>query len=201
MQEGGRIPDDAHLIPLSTPPAVRSRIIASIKRMVATMTGTQLVPVRLLEVDDDQVSEGRLAFAENPPSDVLKTKIHTDHPNGAIELVETILCVEDGELDAGVERYRLYLGVEPQTEGKAIGFDLGGGGITIISKSHLTDLLPGEALPSLPGFVGYVVKVYDLSVTRLHLESKGFPVIETAGGDIFVPSASLLGITLIFRQG
>jgi hypothetical protein len=43
---------------------------------------------------------------------------------------------DDGELDAGVERYRLYLGVEPQTEGKAIGFDLGGGGITIISKSH-----------------------------------------------------------------
>lgn len=248
VQEGGRIPDDAHLIPLSAPPAVRSRIIDSIKRTVVTIsgcltrfegthilvfstinaitsaarleqekvghggvntvqrpvktkTGTQMIPVRLLEVDDDQVSEGRLAFAENPPSNVLRTKIHTDHPNGAIELVETILCVEDPELIACVERYQLYLGVEPQTEGREIVFDIGGGRITIISKSHLTDALPGEALPSLPGFIGYVVKVRDLSVTRLYLESNGFSVLETAKGDVFVPGASLYGTTLIFRQG
>ncbi len=38
-QEGGRIPDDAQLIPLAAPPAVRSRIIASIKRTVATISG------------------------------------------------------------------------------------------------------------------------------------------------------------------
>lgn len=131
------------------------------------MTGTQMVPVCLLEVDNEQVSEGRLAFAENPPSDVLKTKILTDHPNGAIELVETILCVEDPELIAYVQRYQLYLGVEPQTERREIVLDLDAGRISIISKSHLTDLLPGEELSSLPGFVGYVVKVRDLSVTRL----------------------------------
>ncbi|MDQ0060534.1 hypothetical protein J2T14_002706 [Paenibacillus harenae] len=80
-------------------------------------------------------------------------------------------------------------------------FDLGGGRITIIPKSRLTDLLPGEALPSLPGFAGYTVKVHNLSVTRQHLESNGFPVIETARGDVFVPGASLIGTALAFRQG
>ncbi|MDQ0115153.1 VOC family protein [Paenibacillus harenae] len=248
VQEGGRIPHDAHFIPLSAPPAVLSRIIASIKRTVATIsrclarfegthilvfstsdaitsaarldqgkvghggvntiqrpvetsTGTQMVPVRLLEIDDEQVSEGRLAFAENPPSEALQTQIHTKHPNGAIELVEAILCVEDGELDACAARYRLYLGTQPQKEGEVCEFDLGSGRITIISKSRLTDLLPGEALPSLPGFAGYTVKVHNLSVTRQHLESNGFPVIETARGDVFVPGASLIGTALIFRQG
>lgn len=39
VQEGGRIPDNAHLISLSAPPAVRSRIIDSIKRTVATISG------------------------------------------------------------------------------------------------------------------------------------------------------------------
>jgi hypothetical protein len=39
VQEGGRIPEDAHLIPLSAPPSIRSQIIASIKRAVATIAG------------------------------------------------------------------------------------------------------------------------------------------------------------------
>jgi catechol 2,3-dioxygenase-like lactoylglutathione lyase family enzyme len=248
VREGGIIPDDAHFISLSAPPAALSRIIDSIRRTVATISrclarfegthilvlsssdvnaaaarldqgkvghggintvqrpvetsaGTQLIPVRLLEIDDEQVSEGRLAFAENPLSDTLQAQIHTDHPNGAIELVEAILCVEDGELDACVARYRHFLGIEPRTEGFAEVFDLGGGQISIIPESRLTDLLPGEALPSLPGFAGYAVTVHNLSVTRGHLEACGFPVIETKKGDIFVPAASLLGTAIIFRQG
>ncbi|WP_256720873.1 MULTISPECIES: VOC family protein [Paenibacillus] len=247
VQEGGRIPDDAHFIPLTAPPAVLPRIIASIKRTVATIsrcldrfegthilvfstsesaisaarldtgrvghggvntiqrpvetsTGTQLVPVRLLEIEDEQVSEGRLAFAENLPLDTGLKQIHTDHPNGAIELVEAILCVEDGEFDAYVTRYQLYSGTPPELEGKACVFDLGGGRIMIMPESHITDLLPGEVFTSSPGFAGYAVKVRDLAFTRLHLESNGFPVVETARGDICVPSASLLGTALIFTE-
>jgi len=247
VQEGGRIPEDAHFIPLTAPPAVLPRIIASIKRTVATITrcldrfegthilvfstseadtsaarldagsvghggvntiqrpmetsaGTQLVPVRLLEIEDEQVSEGRLAFAENLPLDAGLKQIHTEHPNGAIGLVEAILCVEDKAFDAYVTRYQLYLGTPPQQEGKARVFDLEGGRIKLIPESHVTDLLPGEAFTSSPRFAGYAVKVRDLAFTRRHLESNGFPVVETARGDIFIPSASLLGTALIFTQ-
>ncbi|QYR21371.1 VOC family protein [Paenibacillus sp. sptzw28] len=174
--------------------------VLTVQRPVETSSGTQLVPVRLLEIDDEHVIEGRLAFAENPPLDALQTQIKTDHPNGATELVEAILCTGDGEFDPCVARYRLYLGVEARTEGEARVFDLGGGRITIIPDSRLTDLLPGEALPSLPGFAGYTVKVRDLHATRRHLEAHGFPMIETARGDVVVPGASLLGTAIIFRQ-
>lgn len=65
---------------------------------------------------------------------------------------------------------------------------------------HDMKTIPGEAFTSSPGFAGYAVKVRDLAITRRHLESNGFPVVETARGDIFVPSASLLGTALIFTQ-
>jgi len=60
--------------------------------------------------------------------------------------------------------------------------------------------LPGEDAPPLPGFVGYVVEVRDISDTRKYIEGNGFPVIETAEGDIFVPALAALGTAIVFRQ-
>ncbi|AGN70586.1 VOC family protein [Paenibacillus caseinilyticus] len=248
VQEGTEIPQDAHCVSLSVPPAALPSVIASIKktvnkisrclarfegthivvfcssdvtasaarmdhervghgnvntvqRPVETQSGTQLAPVRLLEIEDEQVSEGRLAFAEDQSQDTLRTRIRTEHPNGALGVAEAILCVQDGELDTYVSRYQLYLGIESRTEKGLSVFDLAGGRMTIIPESRLTNLLPGETLPSLPGFVGYAVKVSNLSVTQRYLEAHEFPVIEMETGEIFVPGASLHGTALIFRQG
>lgn len=162
--------------------------------------GTQLVPIRYLEIDGDNVLEGRLAVSENPPSLIVEKQVHANHPNGATDLVESILCVDDSELDEFIRRYGRYLECEIQTDGVAYFFDLEGSRITIVPESRLSERLPGEMAPPVPGFAGYVVAVRDISHTRSYLERNGFPVVETASGDLFVPAASALGTAIVFRK-
>jgi hypothetical protein len=171
-----------------------------IQRPVETTDGKQLVPLHYLEIDGEDVPEGRLAIAENPSLDILKTQAHMNHPNGAIELVEIILCVADSQLDDFTKRYRRYLGQDAQIEEAKRIFDLSGAHITIVPESRLNDILPGEVSPPLPGFVGYAVTVHDISDTRKYIEGNGFPVVETKNGDIFVPAYAFLGTAIIFRQ-
>ena len=130
----------------------------------------------------------------------MQTQTHINHPNGAIELVEAILCVSDSELDDFIKRYRRYLGRDARSEGVARIFDLESARIRIVPGSRLASILPGEDAPPLPGFVGYVVEVRDISDTRKYIEGNGFPVIETAEGDIFVPAFAALGTAIVFRQ-
>lgn len=247
VKDDGRIPHDANLVSLQAPPAVLPRILANIKRTVATiskslsrfegthilcfyipnakvaaahfdqigighsgvnstqrpvetLTGMQMIPLNYLELDGEEAPEGRLAIAENPPLDILQAQSHMEHPNGAFVLVEVILCVADNELNDFLKRYRRYLGIDARTKGTLHVFDLKGARITIVPSSRLTDILPGEVAPPLPGFVGYAVEVHDISTTRKYIEGNGFPVVETVEGDIFVPAASALGTAVIFKQ-
>lgn len=162
--------------------------------------GIQLVPVRYLEIDGDNLLEGRLAVAENPPSTIMEKQVHPSHPNGATDLVESILCVDDSELDEFTRRYGRYLECEAQTDGGAHFFNLEKARITIVPESRLSELLPGETAPPVPGFVGYVVAVRDITHTRYYLERNGVPVVEMASGDLFIPAASALGTAIVFRK-
>jgi hypothetical protein len=174
--------------------------VNSTQRPVETINGKQLVPLHYLEIDGEDVPEGRLAIVENPPINILKAQSHMNHPNGAIELVEVVLCVADAELDDFTKRYRRYLGQDAQKKGIKRIFDLNAAHITIVPESGLNVILPGEAAPSLPGFVGYAVAVHDISVTRKYIERNGFPVVETEEENIFVPAFASLGTAIIFKQ-
>jgi hypothetical protein len=166
-----------------------------------------MVPVDVLEIDGQDVPEGRLALADNPPLTVLGRQSQMNHPNGALEVVEIILCVTDEELDNFVKRYQRYLGcgvinqgVSRILQGVSRILALENARITIVAESALPALLIGEAVPPLPGFAGYTVTVRDKAATEKYLKENGFPVKETAWGDIFVPASAALGTAIIFRQ-
>ncbi len=174
--------------------------VNTVQRALEMSGGIQLIPVRYLEIDGDNVYEGRLAVAENPPSAIVEEQIPPNHPNGAMDLVESILCVNDSELDEFTRRYGRYLDYEVRTDGVTHIFNLEGARITIVPGSRLSELLPGEVAPPLPGFAGYAVAVSDISHTRSYLEENGLPIAETTSGDIFVPAASALGAAIVFRK-
>ncbi|MDK8179973.1 VOC family protein [Paenibacillus sp. UMB4589-SE434] len=174
--------------------------VNTVQRPLERSEGIQFVPVRYLEIDGG-VHEGRLAVAENPPSAIVVEQVHPNHPNGATDLIESILCVDDSELDEFIRRYGQYLECEVQTDGVAHIFNLAGSRITIVPRTRLSELLPGEMAPPVPGFAGYVVAVRDISHTRSYLERNDLPVAETASGDLFVPAASALGSAIVFKKG
>lgn len=171
-----------------------------VQRPIETTEGIKIMPLKVLEIDGEDVPEGRLAIADIPPIEILQAQTHMNHPNGATELIEIILCVAAPEIDDFTKRYKRYLGCDVIVDGVIRIFNLENARITIVPETHLNSILPGEAVPDLPGFAGYVVKVTDVTDTREYIESNGFQVKETPQGDIFVPSSEALGTALVFRQ-
>ena len=160
----------------------------------------QLVPMGVVEIDREDVPEGRLAVAEVPVSEPLGAQPSPQHPNGAVDLVESILCVPDAEIEEYVERYQRYLGRVACRDGVARVFDLRESCVKLIPASWLAMMLPGETAPALPAFVAYVVAVHNLGSARSLLESNGLVVNAEPSGGIFVPAKVALGAAVIFRQ-
>lgn len=162
--------------------------------------------VRYLETDSQEpygrpgtVPEGRVGLVADLDPDIQGARL-LDHPNGAAELVEAILCVGDQELPATQHRYEAYLGRTARQEGPSQVFDLDGAALTLVPSSALAAALPGERPPALPALVGYTVAVHDLALTRDLLRRNGLPVRETPTGDIFVPADAALGTAVVFRS-
>lgn len=174
--------------------------VNQVQRPIETTEGVKVLPLKVLEIDGEDVPEGRLAIADIPPLETLQAQTHMDHPNGAIELVEVILCAADTEIDDFTKRYQRYLGCDVKVDGAARIFDMENARITIVPESHLNRILQGEVVANLPAFAGYVVEVRDISMTRKYIESNRFQVKETPQGDIFVPASTALGTAIVFRQ-
>ena len=160
----------------------------------------QRVPMGIVEIDREDVPEGRLAVAEAPILDASQAQAVPIHPNGAGDLVESMLCVPDAETEAYVARYQRYLGRSARKDGATDVFDLSDSCVRLIPASRLEETLPGETAPALPAFVAYAVAVRDLDTTRRWLENNEFPVNTESGGGIFVPARAALGGAVIFRQ-
>lgn len=161
---------------------------------------SQLVPMGVVEIDQEDVPEGRLAVAETPVSEVRETQLSLQHPNGAVDLVESILCMPDAEIETFVKRYQRYLGRVARRDGATHIFDLQRSCVRLVPTSRLGDILPSETAQALPAFVAYTVAVRDPGSTRRLLESNGVVVHDTPTGDIFVPAKTALGTAVIFRQ-
>ncbi|WP_228974770.1 VOC family protein [Streptomyces sp. DH12] len=161
--------------------------VNTVGRPVETPNGMRTEPVRYLEIDG--APEGRVGVVADVDPKFQHTR-RLDHPNGAQELVEAVLCVPDGQLPLVRERYERYLGRPISAEGP----------VTLVAEADLPDLLPGELAPALPALVACTVAVPDIARTRALLAENGLPVRETARGEIFVPAEAALGAALIFRE-
>jgi hypothetical protein len=155
--------------------------------------GGEPVAIGWLEIDPD-APEGRLALAED-----LADGGRAEHPNGATDLVEVILCVPDADLDRHTRRYERYLAQPSREAGDVRTVALGADRVTLVAASALRRLLPGEPAPAEPAIVGYVVRVGDLDAVRERLGRAGLPARTTPAGDVLVPGAAVLGAAVVFR--
>ncbi|MFF8278070.1 VOC family protein [Streptomyces lateritius] len=188
-----------------TAAGVRHGGVNTVRRAAPHGAKVPVETVRYLEIDGDApgdrpgaVAEGRVGVVADMDADVQGSR-DLDHPNGAVGLVEAILCVADRELTAVQQRYETYLGRPARQEGAARVFDLEGAALTLVPESGLAAFLPGERPAALPALVGCTVAVRDLAVTRDLLRGNGLPLRETPSGDMFVPADAALGTAVLFR--
>jgi len=172
-----------------------------LQRPAATGEKTKHVSIGYVEIDSEPglSPEGRLALAEDGPANSAPLMGNQGHPNGAIELIESVLCVPDAELGDFVRRYARYLQRSAHSDGPLQVFDLGGTRVLIVPNSALDSVLPGEVPPDLPAFVGYGLAVHDLGATQDVLERAEFPVRTLPVGGLYVPATAALGAAVIFH--
>jgi hypothetical protein len=174
--------------------------VTRVQRSVGTGAQAKQISIGFAEIDSEPglSPEGRLALAEDGP--VNSTPLAArDHPNGAVELVESVLCVPDDDLSQYERRYSRYLQRPARTDGSLRTFDLDNSSVVIVPDSRLGSVLPGEVPLDLPAFVAYGLAVRDLSATRHVLERSEFPVLTSPFGGIFVPASAALGAAIIFH--
>lgn len=185
--------------------------VSTLQREVNTEEGTRMLRFRnvafggedltqRVEWPRGQMPEGGIQAAENLTAEYLFQERYMDHPNGAVDLVNVVLCVADGDLSAFERRYQKYLGRSARGHGDARVFELDQSRITLVPDSALDAVLPGEKAPALPAFVACGVAVRGLAAARSLLEKNGFPVVEAPDSGVFVPSSAALGGAVIFTQ-
>ena len=117
--------------------------------------GTKPVSIGYVEIESDpgRSPEGRLALAEDGSADFRALLANSAHPNGAMELVKSVLCVPDADLRDYERRYSRYLQRPARSNGPLRIFDLGSAQVVIVPNSALGTVLPDEVPPALPAFV------------------------------------------------
>jgi hypothetical protein len=185
--------------------------VSTLQREVDTADGPRMMRVRnvffggedssrpVVAWSASQLPEGGVQTVQNLTAEYLLQERYMDHPNGAVGVVDYILCVADEELPEFERRYQKYLGRPPRDDGPMRVFDVNDFRVTLVRDSDLEAVLPGERAPGLPAFVAYDVAVRDLAAARKQLEGNGFRVVE-AGSRVFVPAAEALGGAVMFSQ-
>jgi hypothetical protein len=181
--------------------------VNSVQRPVRTDGETLVETVRYLESDSADpdarrgaVAEGRVGVAANIDPRFQNTR-RLEHPNGAFDLVEVVVCAATADLAAVRARYENYLGYPAHAEGATQVFDLDDARLVLVPDSLLAERLPGERAPALPSLVACAFAVRDIEEARELLQSNGFRLGITDSGDPFVPADAALGAAIIFRQG
>ena len=159
----------------------------------------RLAEFRNIHTIQEKVPEGRMIFIQHLTRDVLWQSHLLDHPNGAVAMAETAVCVVD--LEATCARYTAMLAVDPTRHGADIAvYDLGNTKLYVLTEVGLGKWAPGVTAPTLPWVVGFGVRVKDLKVTQTYLEGQGLEINKHPYSAIWLKPNAALGVVLSFIQ-
>lgn len=173
------------------------------QREVPSPTEPRMEVIRTIELSGDdpgaaqQTPEAMVAVAQNLPTPGERSG---QHPNGAIGVVDCLLCAAADQLDDIQARYETILGRPARCEALTRVFPLGSGRLSLVAAPHLDSVLPGEQPPALPSLVAFAVAVRDLAATQTWLHAQDFPVVACPAGGVFVPGSAAPGVAIVFRQ-
>lgn len=171
----------------------------ALQRQIGTEDGEGTARFTVLRVPPEAMPEGRVQVVEQHTPELLWQERWLDHPNHAVGLNASIVCVEDPAEVAG--RFARFTDADFRWEGRvAVIEGSARGAVVILDPTTLKDYL-GIAPPILPWIAGVELLSDDLDATRAHLEASGFAVIEPRGHDaIAVKGPPEVGGIFIFAS-
>jgi catechol 2,3-dioxygenase-like lactoylglutathione lyase family enzyme len=173
--------------------------IAPLQRMAATPDGEKLAAFARIPLPPGEAPEGRIQLIQHLTPEILWQTHLLDHPNRAVALADTIVCVADP--DESMRRFARLTGVAASRIGKGWRFAFSQGRLTLVPSAQLADALPGAQAAALPFIAGYVVTTDDRNHAVLSLLKKNGIAWSQRGDDIIVGAPDAGGATLMFSTG
>jgi hypothetical protein len=173
--------------------------ISPLQRMAATPEGEKLAAFARIPLPPDEAPEGRIQLIQHLTPNVMWQPHLLDHPNRAVALVETIICVADP--DESARRFARLTGAAPirQTGGRRLEF--ASSAITLVAPADLAAILPQADTPRLPFIAGYVVTTDDGNKAASALLTRNSVMFARRGADLIVAPRAAGGATLVFSAG
>lgn len=170
--------------------------IRPMQRPVATPEGTSEVRFKRVPLAD--APEGRIQLIEHLTPELMWQDHLLAHPNRAVALTETVLCVAD--IAETAERFTRLAGSAPLRHGRARIFVFAAGRLVLCDPASLGDFMTDLEPPTLPWFAGFSVATDDgnEAVRQILLRNR-IEFAEHGGGDLVVPAASACGAACRFQ--
>jgi catechol 2,3-dioxygenase-like lactoylglutathione lyase family enzyme len=173
--------------------------ISPLQRMAATPAGEKLAAFARIPLPPDEAPEGRIQLIQHLTPEVLWQPHLLDHPNRAVALVETIICV--GDPDESARRFARLTGATPTQRTGGWNLAFAQGAITLVAPAHLTEILPQAVAPVLPFIAGCVVTTDDGNNAAAALLAKNGVTFSRRDAALIVPPSAAGGATLVFSTG
>lgn len=176
---------------------VKTSGVIALQRDVDTPEGRRTAKFERVQFDPDSSPEGYIQAARHLTPQYIHQPPYMAHPNGATELSEVFLVVEDA--DAFERRYAAYAGQPAQRSGakRTLRFPL----VSALSVVPLRDartVLPGSLLPPIPGIAGVALKTPGLAALRERFARAGLRFADE-GSRLVVPAEEALGLAIVFH--
>lgn len=158
--------------------------VRPMQRPVATPTGESEVRFKRVPLAD--APEGRIQLIEHLTPELMWQTHLLAHPNHAVALTETVLCVAD--VASAADRFQRLTGIAPLRHGAARIFAFAAGRLALCDPASLGDFMTDLTPPTLPWFAGFSVATDDGNASvRQILRRNGIPHAEH--GAVLVVSA------------
>ncbi len=169
----------------------RMQPLVKMQRPVGTATGEEVAAFSVVRLAPGEMPEGRIQALTHHTEHTVWQPRWLSHPNGACGLVDVLIAEADPEEAA--ERFRRFLGREPQAGRFGPAFHLDRGRVQLVSAAPLGQFFPRLTVPGLPFMAGYGIAVASLDEAVASLQA-GDVAFERQAGHVVAPFPDELGV-------
>jgi len=168
--------------------------VRPMQRKVATPSGEALVRFKRVPLAD--APEGRIQLIEHLTPELMWQPHLLAHPNRAVALTETVLCVAD--VAAAGDRFRRLSGIAPLRHGAARIFAFASGRLVLCDPASLGDFITEPTPPTLPWFAGFSVATDDGNAAVRRILRRNAVPHDEHGAVVVVPAEAACGAACRF---
>ncbi len=147
----------------------RVRPLVEMQRPVATEAGDAVAAFTIARVEPDVMPEGRIQMLTHHTEAAVWQPRWLSHANSAVGLIDVVIAVADAaEAAARFARFTGHAAV-PVSGGAMLRLDRGG--VLLVTREALSELVPEVSPTTLPFMAGYAIKVGSLAAAEAAMEN------------------------------